>query len=121
DPGGAAGLPPAAADGRRRRGRRGRALPVEHLAAYDRCGRRAGRRGARLANADVRGDLIEDPAVGALETVDEADARLPAKVLEDQRIVARAPANPLRGREVVAPGDLDAGDLLDDVDEPIDR
>src|SRR5207253_2663596 len=64
---------------------------------------------------------LVDPAVRLLEPGLERGRRLPAEPLEDERVVAVAAADSLRSRAVVVPLQLDARDLLDDVDEAVDR
>src|SRR5690349_2270983 len=65
----------------------------------------------------LAGHLVVDPAVGLLHAVAELGVGLPAEEFLDQRVVAVAAVHALGGRQVVVPLKLDAGDLLDDVDE----
>ena len=64
--------------------------------------------------------LVEDPCVGLFEGGPEGDRRLPAELAFDQCIVAAPAANALRGVELIIPLDLDPGDFLDEIDEPVD-
>src|SRR6266508_1327826 len=86
--------------------------------------------GTRLISETIRsgnacrcghGQLVVDPPVGALEPVLERNRRLPAEQLADERVVAVPAADALGLGQVVPPLELDAGDLLDDVDEAVDR
>ena len=67
------------------------------------------------------GQLVVDPGVRLLEPGGERRARLPAESLADERVVGVAAAHALGRIEVVAPLEPHAGDLLDDVDELVDR
>src|SRR5215211_7115503 len=71
------------------------------------------RRGAR--------HLVVDPPVGFFEPVTQTNGRLPAEVTFDQRIVAVAPVDSFWGFQVVVSFELESGNVLDDVHQPIDR
>ena len=64
---------------------------------------------------------VVDPVVGLLHAVAERDAGLPAQILLDQRVVAVAAVHALGGVRLYLRFELHAGDLLDDVDEAVDR
>src|SRR5690242_2037952 len=64
--------------------------------------------------------LVVDPGVRLLQPVAQARARRPTQEALDPRVIAVAPVDPLGGVEVVAPLQLDSGDVLDEVDEPVD-
>src|SRR5262249_6000947 len=70
--------------------------------------------------AAARSHLVVDPLVGLLHAGLETDGGPPAQQLLDQRIVAVAPAHALGRIELVAALEPDTGDLLDDVDQPVD-
>src|ERR1700745_2222928 len=72
------------------------------------------RRRARL-------QLVVDPCVRPLQANGERGARLPRQLLLDQRIVRVASADAFWSVEVVVPPQPHAGDLLDGVDELVDR
>src|SRR5438270_4850100 len=65
--------------------------------------------------------LIVNPPVRLLQPIGQARAWLPVQQLLNQRVIRVAPIHSLGRREVVAALELQAGDLLDDVDELIDR
>src|SRR5688572_11872539 len=65
--------------------------------------------------------LVLDPAVGDFKAVAQLRVRLPAEDLVDQRVVAVAAVDALGRVEVVAAFELDAADVLGDVDELVDR
>ena len=65
--------------------------------------------------------LAEDPVVRLLHPTSQTDAGLPAEVLLDQRVVAVATVDALRGVEIVVALQLDTGDFLEHVDEAVDR
>jgi hypothetical protein len=66
-------------------------------------------------------DLVVDPGVGALHTVAQGHRGLPPVLALDQCVIAVAPSNSLGGGEVVVSLELDACDVLDDVDQLVDR
>src|SRR5437764_6820240 len=74
-----------------------------------------------LCDALERRDLVINPSVGLLEPVVEAGAGLPVQPLADHRVITVASPHALRGEDVVAANQADSGDLLDDVDELVDR
>src|SRR6187399_1490714 len=76
-------------------------------------------RGGRSAERALH--LVEDPAVGLLETVEQRDRGLPAVGLEDLGVVAVASAHALGRIELVLALAADARDALDDVDQAVDR
>src|SRR5215218_4766348 len=65
--------------------------------------------------------LVVDPGERLLQANCERRAGLPAEALEYQRVVRIPAADALRSVEVVAPLQLHARDVLDDVDELVDR
>src|SRR6478609_5804257 len=77
----------------------------------------------RSGRSAVRGlrHLIVDPAVVLLEAFAQRRAGLPAEQFEDPRVVGVAAAHTLRCVEEVVAGELDARDVLDDVDHLVDR
>src|SRR5207245_2994505 len=83
------------------------------------CARRKRHR-ARLGAGIAVNHLVIDPAVGLLEAVAKAGVGLPAEDLFDEGVVGVAAVDALGGREVVVAFELDAADLLDDIDELID-
>src|SRR5215467_7638345 len=81
--------------------------------------------GIRLAVApsrlDERCHLLADPAVSLLHAVPQTNRGSPAELLLDQRVLAAASADSLRGGEVVPAFELPARDVFDDVDQLVDR
>src|SRR4051812_1420041 len=65
--------------------------------------------------------LVIDPGIGLGEPISEGDGWLPAVDLADQGVVGVAAPDALRSIELVVALTADAGDLLDDVDELVDR
>ena len=66
-------------------------------------------------------DFAPDPIVCLFKSDPEWDIRLPVKGLLNHGVVAIPAIHSLRGREIVVPFDLDAGDVLNDLNELIDR
>ena len=75
----------------------------------------------RVAPHPCAGDLVVDPAIGLLHAVAKRDARRPAETLHDQRVVAVAAVDALRGGQVVSALQFDAGNVFDDVHQLVDR
>src|SRR3954452_23145509 len=75
------------------------------------------------APGDARGcrELVVDPRVRPLHALRERGARLPVEPLLDARVVGVPTADALRRIEVVAAVQPNPGDLLDDVDQLVDR
>ena len=71
--------------------------------------------------AFLAGDhLVVDPSVGLLHAVAEPGRGFPTEHFLDERVVGVAAVHALRGLQVVGALELDAGDVLDDVDELVD-
>src|SRR5215213_3248271 len=68
-----------------------------------------------------RCQLVVDPGERLLQADCERRGGLPAEALEDERVVRIPAANAFRRVEVVAPLQLYPRDVLDDVDELVDR
>src|SRR3954453_16111891 len=61
--------------------------------------------------------LVIYPGIGLCQAVAQRNARLPAKILLDQSVVAVPPVHSLGSSEVVVPLQLDASDTFYDIDQ----
>src|SRR5712692_4912390 len=73
--------------------------------------------GIMLVTAD---HLVVNPAVGFLQAVAQTDAGFPAQILLNERVVAVTAVHALGRVQVVGPLQLDTGDRLHDVHQPVD-
>src|SRR5919198_3471801 len=94
-------------------------ITTPHMRANPARGTSGGR--GDSTRARCRGQLVVDPSERLLQAHRERSAGLPAEALADQGVVGIPPAHALRRVEVVAAPQADAGDLLDRVDELVDR
>ena len=62
-----------------------------------------------------------DPLVGLLKPIPQSDRWIPPKLRFDQSVVAVAPSNPLRRRQIVASLEFDARNRRHGVDKLVDR
>src|SRR6185295_10540862 len=65
--------------------------------------------------------FFANPGVGLGHAVTQTDRRFPAQVFLDLGVVAVAAVHALGSAQVVGPLQLDAGDVLGDVDQLVDR
>lgn len=84
---------------------------------------RPGWKSPRAASDDTRlgGHLVVDPTVSLLEPSAKCDRRLPAKSVEDHRVVAVATTHTRWRAEIITALESDPCDVLDEIDKPIDR
>ena len=67
------------------------------------------------------GDLVENPRVGFLQPVAQWYFRLPTQHVADQCVLAVASVDPFRCVQIVTAGELHARDILDDINQLVDR
>src|SRR6266567_8799507 len=76
---------------------------------------------ARLLLRLALDHLAVNPLISFLQPVAEPNAGSPSQILPDQRIVAIAAIDPLGRLQIVSAFELDARDVLHDVNQPVDR
>ncbi len=74
----------------------------------------------RLRGLGRYAEFRRDPAVGRHKPFREQDARLPPQDFPQPSIVAVAPTHALGARQVMALGEVLAGDVADEIDEAVD-
>ena len=74
----------------------------------------------RVGRGAVGQELVVNPGIGLVHAVAQANPA-PSRYFWISVLSLLRPLTPLGASEVVIPLELDAGDVLDDVDQPVDR